>query len=352
MSFAIVTTARFGDLTVDIRRAGLICTIILGFFHFSIEIRQFIWRPKRYISDFWNYFDLCAHLLPIITSIYWLSYERPPSWLISLTNLSLDLKFMFFLRVFKYFGKYFAIILGVAKKVFSFLLIIFIVILSFSHSLYVLLRPTQTYTFDQYTNNDDPNNPWNLVDQYITVSDNNTDNPYTIMKEPDKDTNMFIDYSSSMLAMYNFLAGDNSAISPWSLQDDPYLTILVVVFSFIVVVYLMNLFIGLLSNAIEENNTDEAFFAEKARIITEIELFYLLPNQRRWKDCWYNNNQTIVILWSNYSHIASFYVFSDHRLYKLSVIGGQVLDKASLKYDLHSNLNYPHHKNQGSFVRS
>ncbi|CAJ0651126.1 1101_t:CDS:2 [Entrophospora sp. SA101] len=49
---------------------------------------------------------------------------------------------------------------------------------------------------------------------------------------------------------------------------------------------------------------------------------------------------------------ASFYVFSDHRLYKLSVIGGQVLDKASLKYDLHSNLNYPHHKNQGSFVRS
>lgn len=45
----------------------------------------------------------------------------------------------------------------------------------------------------------------------------------------------------------------------------------------------MNLFVGLLSNAIEENDTPEAFLAVRAKIITEIELFYLYPNQRRWK---------------------------------------------------------------------
>ena len=44
----------------------------------------------------------------------------------------------------------------------------------------------------------------------------------------------------------------------------------------------MNLFIGLLSNQIENYNINEAFLAQKAKIISDIELFYLLPNQRRW----------------------------------------------------------------------
>ena len=46
----------------------------------------------------------------------------------------------------------------------------------------------------------------------------------------------------------------------------------------------MNLFIGLLSNQIEKYNINEAFLAQKAKIIKEIELFYLLPNQRRWRE--------------------------------------------------------------------
>jgi hypothetical protein len=62
------------------------------------------------------------------------------------------------------------------------------------------------------------------------------------------------------------------------------LATLVVIFSFTVVVYLLNLFIGLLSNEIANYNIEEAFLAEKAKIINEIELFYLLPNQRRWRD--------------------------------------------------------------------
>ena len=46
----------------------------------------------------------------------------------------------------------------------------------------------------------------------------------------------------------------------------------------------MNLFIGLLSNEIKNYNTAEAFLVQKAKVITEIELFYLFPGQRRWKN--------------------------------------------------------------------
>ena len=49
-------------------------------------------------------------------------------------------------------------------------------------------------------------------------------------------------------------------------------------------IYLINLFIGLLSNEIVNYNTKEAFLAEKAKVINEIELFYLLPHQRHWRE--------------------------------------------------------------------
>ncbi|CAJ0846453.1 9680_t:CDS:2 [Entrophospora sp. SA101] len=79
---------------------------------------------------------------------------------------------------------------------------------------------------------------------------------------------MFAQSPSSILAMYGFLAEDNGAFGAWVLQDDSYLTVLVVA----------------LSNEIEHYNTNEAFLAQKAKIIIDIELFYLLPNQRYWRN--------------------------------------------------------------------
>ncbi|CAJ0831564.1 10923_t:CDS:2 [Entrophospora sp. SA101] len=284
LSFAVVTTSpdTFSD---RVRNNSLTVCIALGSFFLSIEFRQFIWRKKKYIKDYWNYFDVGAYLLPIIASIYWLRNGTPPErWMISLTNLLLDLRFMLFFRAFEYFGVYYAIILGVAEKVFSFLLILFLIVLSFSHALFVLLKPAEEYSLDQPIFNNDQNNPWNLVDQYyILFSDNTLDSTSYFVKKPDDKVNMFTRFHTSILAMYNFLTGDNSVIGAWSLQEDPYLAILVIIFSFVVVVYMMNLFIGLLSNAIEEHDTHDAFLAVRAKIITEIELFYLYPNQRRWK---------------------------------------------------------------------
>ncbi|CAB5313302.1 unnamed protein product [Rhizophagus irregularis] len=83
--------------------------------------------------------------------------------------------------------------------------------------------------------------------------------------------------------MYLFLAGDSSALSNWPYADNPSIAILIVLFSLLIVIYLMNLLIGLLSNAIEENNNRVSYLMQKAEILAEIELFYLLPYQRRWQ---------------------------------------------------------------------
>jgi hypothetical protein len=57
--------------------------------------------------------------------------------------------------------------------------------------------------------------------------------------------------------------------------------ILLVLFAFVMAIYILNVFITLFSEAIEDN--DDAFLLTKADYLAKIELFYLLPNQRRWK---------------------------------------------------------------------
>ncbi|PKY43086.1 hypothetical protein RhiirA4_508449 [Rhizophagus irregularis] len=81
---------------------------------------------------------------------------------------------------------------------------------------------------------------------------------------PDGNTNMFVDFGTALFAMYLFLTGDSSALSKWTYKDNPSLVILIVLFSLLIVVYLMNLLIGLLNNAIEKDNNKTSYLVQKA----------------------------------------------------------------------------------------
>ncbi|GBC33103.2 hypothetical protein GLOIN_2v1537213 [Rhizophagus irregularis DAOM 181602=DAOM 197198] len=216
----------------NIQKRLLIASIILGFVHLSFEIRQIIHDFNKWIRDFWNIFDVIAYVLPIVTSIL----------LLRTSDMNI------------------------------------IPLLAFSF-------PRSQFSFDEPTNNDDPNNPWNIASSYYQVFENGSigHNPY-IIQQPNDSTNMFVNFTTAIFAMYEFLTGDSGAFSNWSYTANPSLAILIVLFSLLVVVYLMNLLIGLLSNAIEESNNRVSYLIQKAEILVEIELFYLLPFQRRWDD--------------------------------------------------------------------
>ncbi|CAG8610546.1 16923_t:CDS:2 [Dentiscutata erythropus] len=115
-TFAFAATDPKDFISQSNQRILLWLCIILGFFHLSFEIRQFIFNWKDYILSAWNFFDLGAYILPVATSIYWINYGPPPLWAPAMSNLFLDLKFLFFLRPFESFGVYFAMITGVARK--------------------------------------------------------------------------------------------------------------------------------------------------------------------------------------------------------------------------------------------
>ncbi|PKK79909.1 hypothetical protein RhiirC2_768633 [Rhizophagus irregularis] len=142
---------------------------------------------------------------------------------------------MEFIRVIESFGIYFAIIIGVAKKINSI--------------------------------NDD-NDPQNLATKYDFVNPDGTiTNATTIIQDPDSNTNLFNWFPTSLLAVYNLLTGDSGSLSSFTYREHSIMTILLVTFTFFTVIYLMNLFIGLLNLAIDDFNKKEEFLLQKAQII-------------------------------------------------------------------------------------
>ncbi|GES78513.1 hypothetical protein GLOIN_2v1881038 [Rhizophagus clarus] len=238
--FVLASTLSFSN---PHRKILYIFSILLGFVHLSFEVRQFLWERSHYIKDLWNLF------------------------------------------VFPSYGKYFAIIIGVAKDVFPFLVVLFFILFGFGLAFFILLKPTKDFSLDQPTINDDKNNPWNLAIRYSSInSDGSISSNPTLIQTPDSNSNMFSWFPTSLLAMYLFLTGDSGSFSLWTYREDPMMTFLIFLFSFFTVVYLMNLFIGLLNMSIEDYNKYEEFLLSKARILRDIELYHKLPFQRYKKE--------------------------------------------------------------------
>ncbi|RIB27034.1 hypothetical protein C2G38_99084 [Gigaspora rosea] len=275
-SFTI--TATISQLSWSTKVILLQLTIFLGIFHLIFEIRRFIHSPRLFMSSYWHWFNLVVILFPVFTSFSWLQTEELPLWETVISTLLLELKFLLYFRAIKYFGTYFAIMIRVAQRVFSFLVVWAIFIFAFAHSLHLLLRPTTVYS-DQQSYIGGVNNSWNFASkrQYVPSNDviENTTEDF------DENLTMFSMLYSSFLAVYFMMTGDISLISPSVLAEDWILVLLLVLFSFTTTIYLMNLFIGLLSLAINEANNKQSFLHLRAVTLSEIELFWMLPSQRR-----------------------------------------------------------------------
>ncbi|KAF0520795.1 transient receptor potential cation channel subfamily a member 1-like [Gigaspora margarita] len=68
----------------------------------------------------------------------------------------------------------FAMIIGVAQSVFSFLVILVFFVFAFAHSLHILLRPITNFSLSQPGHSNDSNDPWNLVTAYYSISGDGT----------------------------------------------------------------------------------------------------------------------------------------------------------------------------------
>jgi hypothetical protein len=143
-----------------------------------------------------------AYLLPIITSIFWFINKSQPLWLMAISIVLLSFKFLLFFRVFKSYGIYFAIIIGVAQTVFPFLVLLFFIVLGFALAFFIILRSTSA--------NDD-NDPLSLATSYYFAdSDGNIlNNTAKLIQPPNSNTNLFNWFPTSLLAVYKIITGIN-----------------------------------------------------------------------------------------------------------------------------------------------
>lgn len=58
LMFAIGTTVSPSGLSTEMRHILLSASIIIGFVFFTFEIRDFLWRPRKYLKNFWNLFGM------------------------------------------------------------------------------------------------------------------------------------------------------------------------------------------------------------------------------------------------------------------------------------------------------
>ncbi|GES82179.1 hypothetical protein GLOIN_2v1842993 [Rhizophagus clarus] len=153
-------------------------------------------------------------------------------------------------------------------------------VLGYAQAFFIVLRSN---------NINDDNDPRNVATKYDFVNPDGTiSNATTMIQDPDTNTNLFNWFPTSLLAVYKLLTGDSGSLSSFTYHEHSIMTILLVTFTFFTVIYLMNLFIGLLNIAIDDYNKKEEFLLQKAQIIMEIELFYMLPCQRNNKK-WFPN---------------------------------------------------------------
>lgn len=93
---------------------------------------------------------------------------------------------------------------------FFFLVILFIILISFAHAFYVM-RLQKPFSLNIPSNND-PNNLWSLSDVFYNY-ETNTDGTLNqnlkpaFMKQPNGNTNMFAFPHTALLAMYMLLSG-------------------------------------------------------------------------------------------------------------------------------------------------
>ena len=65
--------------------------------------------------------------------------------------------------------------------------------------------------------------------------------------------------------------GDSGSLSSWTYHENPAMTFFLVLLTFFTVMYLMNLFIGLLNIAIGDYNKHEEFLLKRAKVNKYIE---------------------------------------------------------------------------------
>jgi hypothetical protein len=224
--------------------------VALSSFFLSTELRQILYHGIRYPKSPYNWIDLAAFTLSLVTALGTLGIVRENTKeLVSAATIFLWLHFLLQTRIYKAVGVFVNVVIEVALGIVPFLLILLLMLIAFSNALWVLLS----------------------LDDRIKGSD--------LAKELGSD---YASYWWWLKYVFLALTSDYILFSKLGLQV-PVVDVYRALFALITVIFLMNILIALLNYRYAEayQRSENVWMLQKAQLISEIEVFYMTPWERR-----------------------------------------------------------------------
>ncbi|RHZ44801.1 hypothetical protein Glove_709g65 [Diversispora epigaea] len=217
------------------------------------EFRQIIGYQKNYFFNLSNYIDIASYILPLITSLKVIYFKtEPPEWLKSFSILVVWLNVSLYSRAFSGPGKFIVIVVQIVKRISLMIITLAFIVASFANALFVLLRDDQVME--------------------------------RLKKENEGIENEWTNYLSSIFATWKFLGIGWDSITVF--ENKWSISVMMVLFSFLTVIVLLNVLIGFITEVFSGNLQvgHQIWLRQRAEIIAEVEIFLLLPFERQRSD--------------------------------------------------------------------
>ncbi|PKK64465.1 hypothetical protein RhiirC2_869283 [Rhizophagus irregularis] len=225
-----------------IRKIAMIIVLFIGSAYFGLELMQMFGQLGSYWFNPYNLLDLARSVFPMVVAEQYIRDEKPSEGLRGTAMMFVYLNFILQLRMFRNIGVPIFIIFQIIRKVFWVIVIIGGMVFAFAHILHILLR--------------DGGDPGSDFDKYNT----------------------------SLISVYLFLVGEFGPVD--HLKERVTIIVMIVVFTFVSAIVLLNVLIALMSDVVTETKLSgkQAWLKQKAEIIAELEMYTFTPAQRRRKD--------------------------------------------------------------------
>ncbi|RIA84385.1 hypothetical protein C1645_417057 [Glomus cerebriforme] len=223
-----------------IRKVSMIIVLFIGSVYFGMELMQMMGQLGNYLLSPYNLLDLARSVFPMVVAEQYIRGQEPSEGLRGTAMMFVYVNFILQLRIFRNIGVPIFIIFQIFRKVWWVIVILFGMVVAFSHILHILLRNE-------------------------TGSDFNT-------------------FSTSLISVYLFLVGEYGPVD--NLKERVTIISMIVVFIFVSTIVLLNVLIALMSDVVTETKLSgkQAWLKQKAEIIAEIEMYTFTPGQRKRKD--------------------------------------------------------------------
>ncbi|CAB4389950.1 unnamed protein product [Rhizophagus irregularis] len=276
--------------------------LILIFYYLSTYllatelIQLYFHGPRKYFGDIFNSFDICSILLPMIVMSIMLQHFKLSDGFASVESVDVGLmvgisfsifflwiEFVLYLRLVSKIAIYIYFVIYIIKNIFPFILFMFIVIMGFAHTMFILLK--------------NPNDPKIKVKSDTlsgTAKNINNETLFDITLESkydvvDKNDNPFSSFSAAIIAAYFWLNGD-------MVQRDRFdfwvIDLFTLIASIFIVTVLQNMLIAFMGGVYERAETKgrQALLRFRANQIADyeaLEHFHFWPPEPEPKYIYY-----------------------------------------------------------------